>query len=166
MEPGAIVKRLDVVEDGGAGFGAGGEAAAVDGLVFQTAPKRFDEGVIVAVAPPAHRGDEAVRGKSLPIQGAGKLGAAVGVHDEIRLGPALCDRHPEGFDSERGVQAFMHGPANDAPRINIQQRHDIQPALAGQHRSGIGHPNLVGPGGRDRGQSVWRNRIGMAAGNS
>ena len=62
MESGAIIKRLDVVEDGGAGLGAGDEAAAIYRLVFQTAPKRFDKGVVVAVAPPAHRGDETMRG--------------------------------------------------------------------------------------------------------
>ena len=38
----------------------------------------------------------------------------------------------------------MHGPTHHAPGADIQDGDQIQPALAGQDASGIGHPNLVG----------------------
>ncbi len=40
----AVVEGLDVVEDGGAGLGTGGEAVVIDQLVFEAAPERFDKG--------------------------------------------------------------------------------------------------------------------------
>ena len=50
MKSGAVVEGLDVIEDGGAGLGAGGEAMMIDQFVFEAAKERLDEGVIVAVA--------------------------------------------------------------------------------------------------------------------
>ena len=49
MESGAVIEGLEVIEDGGAGLGAGGEAMMIDQFVFKTAKERFDEGVIVAI---------------------------------------------------------------------------------------------------------------------
>ena len=57
MESGAIVEGLDVIEDGGAGLGAGGEAMMIDQFVFEAAKKRLDEGVIVAVGFATHGRD-------------------------------------------------------------------------------------------------------------
>ena len=47
VQPGAVVEGLDVVEDRGARFGPGGEAMMIDDLVFEAAPERLDEGVVV-----------------------------------------------------------------------------------------------------------------------
>ena len=63
MAAGAVVERLDVVEDGGAGFAPGGEVAAMNQFIFQAAPERFHRGIVVAVALAAHRGDEAMVGQ-------------------------------------------------------------------------------------------------------
>ena len=43
MESGAIVEGLDVIEDGGASLGAGGEAMMVDQFVFEAAKERLDK---------------------------------------------------------------------------------------------------------------------------
>ena len=91
MESGAIIKPLDAVEDRRARISAGDEAAVIHRLVFQTAPERLDERVVVAVALPAHRGDESLGGDGLLKLGAGELTAAVGVLDERGLRPALRD---------------------------------------------------------------------------
>ena len=50
MKPGAVVEGLDVIEDGGAGLGTGGQAMMIDQFVFEAAKERLDEGVTVAVA--------------------------------------------------------------------------------------------------------------------
>ena len=57
MESGAIVEGLDVIEDGGASLGAGGEAMMLDQFVFEAAKEGLDECVIVAVAFAAHGRD-------------------------------------------------------------------------------------------------------------
>ena len=57
MESGAIVEGLDVIEDGGASLGAGGEAMMIDQFVFEAAKEGLDEGVIVAVGFAAHGRD-------------------------------------------------------------------------------------------------------------
>jgi len=54
VKSGAVIEGLDVIEDGGAGLGAGGEAMMIDQFVFEAAKERLDEGVIVAVGFAAH----------------------------------------------------------------------------------------------------------------
>ena len=44
MKSGAVIEGLDVIEDGGAGLGAGGEAMMIDQFVFEAAKERLDEG--------------------------------------------------------------------------------------------------------------------------
>jgi hypothetical protein len=39
VESGAVVEGLDVIEDGGASLGAGGEAVMIDEFVFEAAPE-------------------------------------------------------------------------------------------------------------------------------
>ncbi len=51
----AVVEGFDVIEDGGASFGEGGEAVVVDQFVFECAPKGLDKGIVVAVAFATHR---------------------------------------------------------------------------------------------------------------
>ena len=82
VKSGAVIEGFDVVENGAARFGEGGEALVVDDFVFEAAPEGFDEGVVVAIAFAAHGSDEAVLSQKLPISRAGELGAAIGVNDE------------------------------------------------------------------------------------
>ena len=57
MKSGAVIEGLDVIEDGGAGLGAGGEAMMIDQFVLEAAKERLDEDVIVAVGFAAHGRD-------------------------------------------------------------------------------------------------------------
>ena len=54
VQSGAVVEGFDVIEDGGASLGEGGEALMIDQFVFEAAPEGFDEGVVVAVSWTAH----------------------------------------------------------------------------------------------------------------
>ena len=65
MQSGAVIKGFDVVEDRVASVVQGGEALMVNDFVFETAPERFDEGVVVTVAFAAHGSDQAVLGEDL-----------------------------------------------------------------------------------------------------
>ena len=62
MEPDAVIEGFDVIEDGGASLRQGDEAMMVNEFVFEAAPKRFDEGVIVAVALASHGSEQTVLG--------------------------------------------------------------------------------------------------------
>ena len=42
MQSGAVIKGFDVIEDGGASLGKGGETLMIDQLVFEAAPKIQD----------------------------------------------------------------------------------------------------------------------------
>ena len=57
VKSGAVIEGLDVIEDGGAGLGAGGEAMMIDQFVFEAAKERLDESVIVAVGFATHGRD-------------------------------------------------------------------------------------------------------------
>ena len=93
MQSGAVVKGFDVIEDSGARLGQCGEAMMVNEFVFEATPKRFNEGIVVAVALTSHRSEQSVLGQDMAISGAGELGAAIGVDDEWFKGAALSERH-------------------------------------------------------------------------
>lgn len=65
----------DVVADFELGFGQPGEAAAIEQLGLETAPKRFGVRVVVAVAAPAHA--------------YGKQGTGSSEQRQYHQGPAL-----------------------------------------------------------------------------
>ena len=120
VEPGAVVEGFDVVEDGGARFGEGGEALVVNDFVFETAPEGFDEGVVVAVARATHGSDQAMLGEEIAIRGAGKLAASIGVKDELGGRSALAQGHAQSGDGQRRIQKRAHGPADNAPAMEIE----------------------------------------------
>ena len=57
VESSTIVEGFDVIKDGGTRFGQGGKAAVANQFVFEAAPKRLDEAVVVAVAFASHGRD-------------------------------------------------------------------------------------------------------------
>jgi hypothetical protein len=60
VESDAVVEGFDVIEDGRASCGIGGEAMMVDQFIFKRAPEGFDESIVVAVAFAAHGSEQAV----------------------------------------------------------------------------------------------------------
>lgn len=145
VESGAIIKGLDVVEDGVTSLCKSGETLVVDDFIFKATPEGLDEGVIVAIAFATHRSDEAVLGQDLAVSGAGKLHAAIGVDDKGGFGTALQECHAQGSDDEAGVKDLVHGPADDAPSAEIEDGDEIEPALAGEDTGCISDPDLIGP---------------------
>ncbi len=132
VQSGAVIKGLDVVEDGGASFGIGGEALVIDHFIFEAAPERFDEGVVVAVAFAAHGSDQTMLGEELPVSGTGELHPAIGVDDERPGGPALQERHAQRGADKAGIEDLMHGPADHPPGVEVQDGDEVEPALAGR----------------------------------
>ena len=109
VESGAIIKGFDVVKDGGAGLGEGSEALVIDDFVFETAPEGLDEGVVVAIAFATHGSDQTVLGQDLPISGAGKLHAAIGMDEQACFGASLEKRHTQSGDDQAGINEGAEG---------------------------------------------------------
>ena len=57
VESGAVVEGFDVMEDGATRLGQGGEVVVLNQFVFETAPKRLNESVVVTVALASHGSD-------------------------------------------------------------------------------------------------------------
>jgi hypothetical protein len=55
-----VVKHLDVIEDIGSGLIAGWVDLAADSLSFQKLEEAFGHGVVMAIAPTAHAGNQVV----------------------------------------------------------------------------------------------------------
>ena len=68
MQSEAVVEDFDVIKHGGARFGERGEAMMVNEFVLEAAPKRLDEGVIVAVALASHGSEQPVLGQGLAVR--------------------------------------------------------------------------------------------------
>src|ERR1700692_5006094 len=82
VEPHAVVKDLDVLEDGPPGLLSGEEVASVPPFGLERAPKAFHVGVVFAVGLAAHAGDQAGGLEGLLVEEAGVLDALVAVMDQ------------------------------------------------------------------------------------
>ncbi len=157
VESGAVVEGFDVIEDGGASLGVGGEALMIDQFVFEGAKEGFDEGVIVAVAFAAHGRNQTMLGQDLTVSGAGELSTAMGVEDKSFSGATLAKGHAQCGDDQSGIEDLAHGPADDLPSEDIQDRDKIQPALSSEDCGGIADPDLIGASNGEVPQSVRRD---------
>ena len=128
---GTVIKGFDVVEDGGASLGQGGEAMVVNQFVFESAPKGLDEGIVVTVAFAAHGSEQTVLSEHLSVGRAGELSSAIGVNDKRFLRRALSQGHAQSGNNELGVEDLMHGPADHTTGEDIQHGNQIKPTLAG-----------------------------------
>ena len=54
MKSDAVIEGFDVVEDGSASLGEGGEAVMIDQFVFEAAKEALDKGIVVAIAFSTH----------------------------------------------------------------------------------------------------------------
>src|SRR5438874_10128236 len=82
--------------------------------------------------------------------------------DELRIRTALTQRHAQGRDGQWSIQAGTHGPANNAPAEDVQDRDQIQPALASDHPRRIADPGLIATRYPQIGQTIRSNRSPMA----
>src|SRR6266576_3459052 len=101
--------------------------------------------------------------QKLPISGAGKLGTTIRVDDEGPGGTTLAESHAQGGNNQWSIEAWTHGPANDAAREEIQDRDQIQPTLAGEDAGRIGGPNLIGSLEDEALDAIWRDGSTVAA---
>jgi hypothetical protein len=90
VESGAVIEGLDVIEDGGAGLGAGSEAMMVGQFLFETAKEGLDEGVIVAIGFATHGGGIGVRWRRDPLNNFEPSAAFAIIYTVRALGSQTC----------------------------------------------------------------------------
>src|SRR5262245_250879 len=118
---------------------------ACDEVLLQRREEALGDGVVPAVAAPAHARSDAMRGERGSVRLARVLTAAVGVMDERScIAPPLAQRHLERFESEGCRELGPERPANDAAREEVDDDREICPALAGGDVRDVADPALVG----------------------
>ena len=143
VEPRAVVKDFDPLEDGRLGFGACGKGAWMDQAAFEAAPEAFHHRIVVAVAPAAHAGNHARQRQSPPIIFTGILDAPVGMMHQPGRRLALGQGHVQRRQRQRRGQGRVEGPAHAAACATIQDSGDIEPAFVGRHIGDVRHPDGV-----------------------
>ena len=63
--------------------------------------------------------------EQLPVSGAGELGSAIGVDDEVLRVVTLVDSHAQGGADQSGVEKLTHGPTDDASAKDIQNSDQV-----------------------------------------
>jgi len=157
MEASAVVVVVDVVTDGGHRL----TASSPDDMIqigFERVEKAFDDGVVVAIATATHTAADPVHRELPLIGGAGVLPAAIGMVLSRGTAPHRERAAPRG-QHERRLEMGIDRPADDAPRVEIEQDREIQPALARGQGGDVAGPD--GIRARDRealGQDIGSRR--------
>ena len=112
MESGAVIEGFDVVEDGSASLGEGSEAMVIDQFVFEAAKEAFDKGIVVAVPLSTHRSGQAMLAEQLSVSGAGELGSAIGMDNNLLRVVALVDSHVKDWFNSEVLADFADWPKN------------------------------------------------------
>src|SRR5437870_9281002 len=88
--------------------------------------------------------------------------STIGMKEEIRRRTALTQRQTQGRDDQWSIQARTHGPADNPPAKDVQDRDQIQPALASEHPRRIADPGLIATPYPQIWQTIRSNRSTMA----
>src|SRR5207249_2638938 len=99
--------------------------------------------VVPAVAAPAHAQDNAVSVEHGAVVAACVLTPAVGMMHEPGVGLAVGQGHRQRLDGELPRDPVAQCPANNAAREQVQDDHEVQPALARPEVRDVGHPGRV-----------------------
>src|ERR687892_472374 len=149
--PSAGVVAVDPGEDRTPGAGPVGELVAVHEFSLERRPRRLSHRVVPAHPGPADGLDHAELGDEVPVLAGHVLTAAVAVEDDPLGDAASCaGGHAQRVGDEFGAHVVGHRVAQPAPRPEIEDRGQIQPALAGRDVGDVADPGDIGrPAGVD-----------------
>ena len=122
----------------------------------------FRKGIVIGIAPAAHRRRDPGLRQPLRVAHRQVLRAAVAVMDELgeAVPTAVINRLFQGIQDEIGAQRRRDPPADDVPSEDIDDEGDVHEAPPGRHVGEIGHPELIGA---DR-DEVAIDEVGRALG--
>lgn len=139
-----VVEPVDVLEDGGLGLAPCRPGLPPQQLGFQ----RFDEGqgggIIVAIAPAAHRWLEPVFLQAFLVIIGAVLAAAIRVKDAAFGRLAQVGGHIQRPYRQVLLHPVADSPANDAAAMQIENDRQIQPTLRRPNIADVAGPFAVG----------------------
>ena len=142
MSPSLVVEHLDVVEEGHLGLAAALEVLPELGL-HRREPALHD-GVIVAVATPAHTPGHPVCGEHTLIVLAGIRAPLIGMMQEALRGTSTSQCQLECLEDEMAVIDGTDGPADQEARVEVEQSGQIElPAGPDHDLRRVGDPPLI-----------------------
>ena len=109
--------------------------------------ERLRYGVVPAVALAAHALDEAPLRDPSGEVAAGVLDTTVGVDDQSARRISACDGPLQCLQSDDVIQRTTQGPADDAPRKQVDENHQIQPSTT-DAQIGVGSDRSALPASR------------------
>ena len=164
VESHAVIGDLNSGEDERSGFFAIEEDGLIKEFIFKSAPEGFHESIIVAVGFAAHAGLDASLVELSAIFGTGVLAAAIGMMQEAlrRKRLTMFKSHLEGLEWQRGLEVFLHGPADDFTAVEVHDGREVEPSLPGRNEGNISDPDLIdATGGSSIREPVGSDRIIM-----
>ena len=147
MQSGSVVESLDVIEDVAASLSSRTEREVIEPLSFDRMEEALGKGVVQAIAGAAHAAADAVAVEEILVVRATVLRSAVAVMNESRRWPTRSQGDPQGLKGQGVTDAIGGGPADDAPREDIDDDGEKEPALASTDLRDVGDPESIRPVG-------------------
>ncbi len=151
-------------------LGLRGQPASVEELALERGEEALAHGVIKAIADaPERRTDVGLAAPGAEGQRRVLTPVVRMVHDAGGL--PLGNGHLEGGQHELRPEVPGHRPADDAAAEDVEDDGEVEEAAAGGHVRDVGHPERVGPVGRElaldevrsfRVAGLARRRLGSA----
>ena len=157
MTPDTILKHLDVFKDHLPDLFTGGKAVVMQTFRFERAKEALHWRIVPAVSFSTHRGLHAVASLQCAVGAAAILAATVRVVHQPGFGFLAPIRRAQSIRHQRFSHPAIHRPADDFAGVQILDRRQKEPALAGRNVSDVSHPNLIGCATNKLPiQQVWR----------
>ena len=129
MATGGVVEAVDVLADGHCRRGSALEVVGVVHLALERGEEALGDGIVPAVALPAHAALDASGLEGLPVVVAGVRAASIGVVDEVLGGTALGEGDVQCLEREVTVDVFAGRPPDDPPREEVEDGGQVEPPL-------------------------------------
>src|SRR5580658_101323 len=116
----------------------------MDQFGFQCAEEAFHDGIVVAVAGPAHAGRNAALVQQLLVLVARVLHAPIAMMHQLTRRISLVQSSLESLARKVGSQMIGRRPAHDLARTQIDDGGQVQPALSRWDVGDVGGPGPIG----------------------
>lgn len=143
MPPGGVIEPVDVSGDGVFGLLAGLPGDRPDQLRPDDLEERLDHCIVVAAPAPAHRDLDAAFAQQGLIVDRAVLRPAIGMVNQPWCMVASHQSTAQGLHRKIALQALTRGPANDAPREEVEDDSEVGSALCRPDVGDVRPPLLV-----------------------
>jgi len=116
----------------------------MDEFALECSEEAFHDGVVPAVPSAAEAAFDAMVAECPLVVVTGVLRPAVRMLEQAGLWQPLADRHRQCRQYDVGVQARLDGPADDAPREEVDDNGQVQPALVRSYVGDVASPDAIG----------------------